>query len=476
MPSSGLRAAGSEKRMSDVDMALDLLYSLVLEDGRRWGEAARRFQRDDAEAILDHDDGPPFHFMTRGRGGSKSTDLGGMGVAVLAEQAPARSRSYAIASDRDQAGLLHDAAAGLVLRSGLQDVIDVEARRLVNRATDATLEVLPADGPSTWGLRPYFVVVDELAQWQTTRNARTVWDAVVSALGKVPGARCAVLTTAGDPAHWSYAVLKHARASGMWRTSETPGPVPWIPEDHLEEQRGLLLESRFRQLHLNEWVASEDRLVREDDLDAAFVLDGPQEPAKGRAYLICVDVGLKHDRTVVSVTHRAGERVVLDRMETLAGTRQTPVRLQAVEDTIVTAWEQYNRARVLLDPWQAVGLQQRLQARGIRAQEFTFTASSVGRIASALHLALRDRRLDLYEADGLRDELAAVRLRQTSPGVVRLDHDADQHDDRAVTLAMAVHHHTSKPKQLDHAALGRAMVDAAAEMYQESPVGGFHNW
>jgi hypothetical protein len=37
----------------------------------------------------------------------------------------------------------------------------------------------------------------------------------------------------------------------------------------------------------------------------------------------------------------------------------------------------------------------------------------------------------------LRDELANVRLRETSPGVYRIDHDQGRHDDRAIALGLA---------------------------------------
>ena len=37
------------------------------------------------------------------------------------------------------------------------------------------------------------------------------------------------------------------------------------------------------------------------------------------------------------------------------------------------------------------------------------------------------------------DELANVRLRETSPGVLRMDHDSNRHDDRAISLALACH-------------------------------------
>jgi hypothetical protein len=45
--------------------------------------------------------------------------------------------------------------------------------------------------------------------------------------------------------------------------------------------------------------------------------------------------------------------------------------------------------------------------------------------------------LSLYDDTELLDELGNVRLRQTSPGVLRMDHDPDQHDDRAIALALA---------------------------------------
>ncbi len=71
--------------------------------------------------------------------------------------------------------------------------------------------------------------------------------------------------------------------------------------------------------------------------------------------------------------------------------------------------------------------------------EFNFTAASVGRLASTLHLLFRNRALKLPDDTELIDELSNVRLRETSPGVVRLDHDSGAHDDRAIGLALAAH-------------------------------------
>jgi phage FluMu gp28-like protein len=73
----------------------------------------------------------------------------------------------------------------------------------------------------------------------------------------------------------------------------------------------------------------------------------------------------------------------------------------------------------------------------VEVQEFTFSSASVGRLASTLHLPLRNRNLRLPRDEELLDELANVRLRETSPGVLRMDHDPDRHDDRAIAVALA---------------------------------------
>jgi hypothetical protein len=71
--------------------ALDLFFGLVLEDGRRIGEAASGFQRQDAKAVLEQESPTPNHFLTRPRGDSKTTDLAGMNIAVGLVQAPPRA-------------------------------------------------------------------------------------------------------------------------------------------------------------------------------------------------------------------------------------------------------------------------------------------------------------------------------------------------------------------------------------------------
>jgi len=434
--------------MTEPELALDVLASLVLEDGRRWGEAAQPFQWTDAREVLTVDSGTPYHFLTRARGASKTSDLAGISIASMLCQLPPAARCYGLAADRDQGRLLLDSVEGFVSRTPeLGGALVIESYRVIVPNTGIVLEILPADAASSWGLRPDFVVVDEIAQWASGYGPRQLWEAVSSAAAKVASSRLVVLTTAGDPAHWSRRLLNHAVEDPLWRVHEVPGPAPWMDERRLAEQHRRLTESSYRRLFLNEWTAAEDRLTTASDVAACVTLDGPLAHDSRWFYAVGVDVGVKHDRTVGAVCHLEplgtsegrGLKVVLDRMNVWRGSPRAPVQLNEVEEWIAQAAITFGGAPVSIDPWQAVGMSQRLRERGIPVFEFTFSASSVGRLALTLYSLLRDHALAIPNDPELIDELLNVRLRETSPGVYRMDHDPDKHDDRAMALCLASH-------------------------------------
>ncbi|MCZ7529733.1 MAG: hypothetical protein M5U31_04960 [Acidimicrobiia bacterium] len=328
---------------------------------------------------------------------------------------------------------------------GLAGAVEVERWKVTARAGGASLEVLASDAASSWGLRPFFTVVDEIAQWPSTAESRRLWESVVSAQPKVPGSRLVVLTTAGDPSHWSRKVLELAQGSEAWRAREVAGPCPWIPKVELKEQRRLLSASQYARLHLNEWTAPEDRLSSLEDVRAC-VGHGPAvlDPVAGERYVVALDLGVKSDRSVMAVGHLArgasAVEVVLDRMEVWVPVKGRPVELAVVESAVEAAAVEYGGAECVFDPWQAMGMAQRLRGRGVRVSEFTFSQASVGRLAATLHRLLRDRLLDLPDDEDLVDELSHVQLRETAPGIVRMDHASGRHDDRAVALGLAALH------------------------------------
>jgi len=414
--------------------AMDLIATLRLSDGRRWIEAAHPFQHEDVQAVLE---GPePYNFLTRSRGSSKTTDLGAVALAMLLT-APDRSRLYWLAADREQGQLAVDAVAGFASRTpAVGAALDVQTRKVGSLHSGASLEVLPADAPGAWGLNPFAVFVDELANWHDGPAAQRLWEAASSAAAKRSDSRMVVLTTAGSPDHFAAKVIAHARTSKLWRVHERHGPAPWADPERLAEQRERLPAAVYEQLFENRWTAAEGSFLDPAVIDAAFTLEGPSLSRGNRhGHVAGLDLGHAKDPTAFAVGHREGDLVILDRLEVWKPSRLRPLDFAEVERFIVAAHNRY-RFTLRLDPWQGLDLAQRLRAKGIHAEEFTFTAASKQRLASTLLQSLNSGHLHLYEAEGLRDELLKLRLKQGTAGTFTFDHTSGGHDDRAVAIAL----------------------------------------
>jgi len=81
-------------------------------------------------------------------------------------------------------------------------------------------------------------------------------------------------------------------------------------------------------------------------------------------------------------------------------------------------------------------MMQNLKTSGVQVREHTFTTASNSRRTMQLLQLVRERRLAIPEDDELIDELVALRLVESSPGVYRYDHDAGRHDDLATAVSL----------------------------------------
>jgi hypothetical protein len=265
-----------------------------------------------------------------------------------------------------------------------------------------------------------------------------LWEALSSSLPKTSG-RLLGITSAGSPDHWAYRLREHAAGDPLWRLSEIAGPPPWVDEPLLAEQERRLPASLFARLFRNVWAAPEDRLARMDDLRACAVLKGPLPPVLGVEYVVTLDVGVVHDRTAMVVAHaepldgsgQEGVRVVCDLLRVWQGSHENPVQLPELGEAVAEVAATYNDALILYDPRDAVELSQRLSRRGANTRRFTFSTATVGLLGAALHVAIRGRTLTIPDDPLLLDELATVRLRESSPGSYKLDSATGGFDDQA---------------------------------------------
>jgi hypothetical protein len=417
---------------------MTLLESLVVDrDGTRWGERAVELQRTDAEALLDLD-GPRRHWDGRSRGYSKSDDLAAITIAVLLKQLGSGDTALVCAADRDQAKIIIDRIRWIVKRTpGLSRLLKVGQYDVVAKS-GARLEAIAADAASSWGHAPLWVICDELARWPETEGAEELWQSISSAVVKVAG-RLTVITTASVPMHWSKeTVYDHALAEKAWRVSETHDPAPWIDPEELAAERRRLPQAIYEQLWENRWVAAAGSFLDPALIDAAFTLPGPSlDRDTSFKYFAGLDIGLVNDLTAFVIGHRDGDVVYLDRIETWQGSQDAPVDINGVVEPFIV--EQHKRFHFELqaDPWQGMDLVSRLKKRGVKAEVQHFTTGSKQKLAQTLLSAINHGALRLYPAEGLREELIALRLVQSnSTGAWSFDHTRKGHDDRATAIGL----------------------------------------
>ena len=223
----------------------------------------------------------PFHWLGRARGYSKTTDLGGMAVAVLSG---AGAGTGTAVRDRRRPG----AGAASPRRDRRLHRKDTRTARGASRSrssrsiaarSGATLDDLARRRRQRLGAAA--LVRRRRRADAVARDAshRPVWEGVTTGLAKVKGSRMAVLGTAGDPAHFSYGIATRRstiRCGGSTRSKARPRGWTATARRRAPQAPGVELPRLF----LNEWAASEDRLADEDDLAACLDARGlPARPA-----------------------------------------------------------------------------------------------------------------------------------------------------------------------------------------------------
>lgn len=460
------------------DHALDLLQALVVdEDGRRWGERATELQRRDAEAMLDLD-GARRHWNGRPRGFGKTEDVAAVTIAVLLEQLAGGDEAVCIAADRDQAALIIRRIGWIAKRTPeLGEALRVE-RYAVASAAGARLEAMASDAAGSWGRSPRWAIADELAQWARTPSAQELWVSLSSAVVKVRG-RLVVISTAGEPDHWSRGIYETAVADETWRVSETHEPAPWLDPADIDAERRRLPDSVFARLWENKWAGGEDTLLKYEDVQQCACLPRALDREAGVQYIVGADLAVRRDRAVVAVCHAkpaeengGGVHVVCDHLDVFKATHGQDIDLQQVEDTVLARARAYGDATAIFDPAQAFQMMQRLRGAGLQVIEHVFSATSNSKRALTILELVRGHRLLLPEDQELIDEFAALRLIQRGPGLYRYDHLSGKHDDIVTAVGLCAQHLVEKPLVSD----ALPHWDTRPSRYGQFSMGGGVEW
>jgi hypothetical protein len=376
------------------------------------------------------------------RGIAKTTTAAAMGLEEIA--LGGESDVIIAANDSDQARLALDAAQGFLRRDpALGRVLESYRDSIRNRHTGSAMKIITSDAVTSFGLgiRRSLIIFDEL--WGL--RDRDLLDSLLSALPKVAGSKLIALTNAGfvDSPAWSLLQIckEGDPAFRHWDSAERGVWPSWIDPAERDRQRRLLPPSVFARLWENAWTSSSGDFLTSEQVEACVDESLPLERSTfdpRRRYYLGVDLGLKHDRSVVLVGHRELERFVVDSVRTWYGSPERPVSLEDVTSCVATIGRAARIRRGLVDPWQGLHLIERLHRSGLRSiEEFPFTAQRIMMLSQSVWHTFRSGQIRIPPHAALIQELSRARVVEKRYGW-RVDHESGGYSDHLIALGLAL--------------------------------------
>lgn len=221
-------------------------------------------------------------FLAVPKGSGKSPFGAGVGLFLAFFDGEAGAEVYAVAADRQQAGIVFDSAKVFVQRNTTWDgKFDVYRDSIKAAGSTEYFQVLSSDASTKHGFRPHGIIFDEFH----AQPKRDLFDTLYRGMGKRRQPVLMMITTAGDDdesicfEEWDYArnvisgviedpiylpMVFEARDDEDWTQESTlrrvnPGYGITMKADYFEtEVKAAQAEPRkrnsFLQLHCNRWV------------------------------------------------------------------------------------------------------------------------------------------------------------------------------------------------------------------------------
>ena len=373
-------------------------------------------------------------FIAVARKNNKTTLCAALALYLLLCDGEGGAEIYLAASDRDQASLCFDIAAGMTSQDAdLSKRLKVRKhyRRLIYEDTNSFIRAIPANVDASHGFNASACIIDELH----AQPSRDLYDVLKTSMGAREQPLMLSITTAGyDRDTICHEVWQHARQvrdgtlsdptflpiiyeaddADNWESPDTwrkanPNLGRSISLEYLEEQHRRAkqtagYENTFRRLHLNQWTDAESRWITSADWDACRVNDWPD--LTGCDCYIGVDLASTEDVTAVvaivvgdddkwyvvprlfvpdeTINKRAKKYHTQYREWVKTGQLLTTpgavTDYEFIRNAIYELAEQYTVRAVAFDPWQAMDTHNELAEAGFMSIKVpqTFAGLSPG--------------------------------------------------------------------------------------------------
>ena len=230
----------------------------------------------------------------------------------------------------------------------------------------------------------------------------------------------------------AWEVRSNAAVEPDWYFSSRGQCASWIRPEWLAQQRRTLPGHVYARLHECRWVDSVGAWLSSEQVEAIF----GEFPAGDGPRCIGLDIGVSRDRTALAVVKRIGGLVLVEHLRLFVPSKTTRVDLTEIEEEVEGLAHRYH-CPVWLDPYQGIGLGQRLAQRGVQVKEYGFSGDGRRRLFGALLDLIMTGSLRARPHEPLRQELLALEVKEGLSGW-RVDHRSSGHDDCVVPVGLAV--------------------------------------
>lgn len=197
-------------------------------------------------------------------------------------------------------------------------------------------------------------------------------------------------------------------------------------------------EESFQQEYMCN-PADDDVAFLEYDLiaSAEYAGDADWKRQYGGHLFVGIDIGRKHDLTVIWVLEKVGDTYFTRHVETLRGMRKSD------QEKVIWPWIERSRRTCIDATGLGIGWTDDAQDHfgTLRVEGVNFSAATKETLAYPVRGHMEDRRLRIPHDPAIRADLRAVTKQVTSAGNVRFtaERNADGHADRFWALALALH-------------------------------------
>jgi phage terminase large subunit-like protein len=385
---------------------------------------------------------------------SGKTAMAAMVVIYTAVVLAPGGEIYCLANDLEQSSSRVFRAVANILRASplLADAADVIATRITFRSTGTTIQAVANDFAGFSGGNPSLNVYDELAYYNS-ESSRRLWDEGVPSPARRISFRLSVSTAGfdGEPSPlrdlYDRAMGKGKEIAPDLRVHENmlcywtrEMRAPWQSPQWVNEMRRTLRPSQFARLILNQWTASESTFIELEQWDA--ITDPEMTPLLAKTNMPVwagLDLGLKHDSTALVAVGWDEDRIRVVNHQVFIPRAGETLDIEATaEAAILSLKSRFAVRAVYFDPWQGLGLSQRLTRAGVKMVEYPQHLSNLSLMGGNLLDLIKARKIVTYPSDDLRNAIAKTVIVESSRGF-RLGKAVKSHRvDIVIALAMAL--------------------------------------